>query len=62
MKAGSMRTYANVLSQPFVDAAFEFSKVLSGQATQKTREQIMTENVDGLLGQALGQLLCKKIF
>jgi putative endopeptidase len=62
MKAGSMRAYANVLSQPFVDAAFEFSKVLSGQATQKTREQIMTENVDGLLGQALGQLYVKKYF
>lgn len=62
LKAGSMRTYANVLSQPFVDAAFEFSKVLSGQATQKSREQIMTENVDGLLGQALGQLYVKKYF
>ncbi|MBL7877808.1 MAG: M13 family metallopeptidase, partial [Cyclobacteriaceae bacterium] len=62
LKAGSMRTYANVLSQPFVDAAFEFSKVLSGQATQKSHEQIMTENVDGLLGQALGQLYVKKYF
>lgn len=62
LKVGSMRMYANVLSQPFVDAAFEFSKVLSGQATQKSREQIMTENVDGLLGQALGQLYVKKYF
>ncbi|CAN5312012.1 M13 family metallopeptidase [soil metagenome] len=62
LKATSIRSYATILSKPFVDASFEFSKVLSGQATQKPRQQIMTENVDGLLGQALGQLYVKKYF
>lgn len=62
LKASTLRTYATILSKPFGNTAFEFSKVLSGQATQKPREQIMTENVDGLLGQALGQLYVKRYF
>ncbi len=62
LKANSMNNYADALSKPFVDASFEFSKALSGQDTQKSREQIMTENVDGLLGEALGQLYVKKYF
>jgi putative endopeptidase len=62
LKASGMRTYANILSKPFSDANFEFTKVLSGQATQKPRTQIMTESVDGLLGQALGQLYVKRYF
>ena len=62
LKAGTLKNYADALSKPFVDASFEFAKVLSGQAKQKTRRQIMTENVDGLLGQALGQLYVKRYF
>ena len=62
LKAGTLENYARALSQPFVDASFELTKVLSGQATQKSRRQIMTENVDGLLGQALGQLYVKRYF
>lgn len=62
LKAGTLENYATALSKPFVDASFEFTKALSGQATQKTREQIMVENVDGLLGQALGQLYVKRYF
>jgi putative endopeptidase len=62
LKAGAIRNYANWLSKPFVDASFEFDKVLSGQATQKSRSQIMTENVDGYLGQLLGQLYVKRHF
>ncbi len=62
LKAGTLQNYARALSKPFGDASFEFTKVLSGQATQKTRRQIMTENVDGLLGQALGQLYVKRYF
>ena len=57
-----MKTYADALSKPFSDASFEFSKVLSGQSVQKSRSQIMTQNVDGLLGQALGQLYVKRYF
>ena len=62
LKASTLENYATALSKPFVDASFEFTKVLSGQATQKSRRQIMTENVDGLLGQALGQLYVKRYF
>ena len=62
LKAHTLENYATALSKPFVDASFEFTKVLSGQAVQKSRRQIMTENVDGLLGQALGQLYVKRYF
>ena len=62
LKANTLENYANVLSQPFVDASFQFNKELSGQAVQKTRRQIMTENVDAYLGQALGQLYVKRYF
>jgi putative endopeptidase len=62
LRASSISNYANVLSKPFVDAAFEFNKVLSGQAVQKSRGEIMANNVDRSLGQALGQLYVKKYF
>lgn len=62
LRASTLRNYSETLSKPFVDAQFEFVKVLSGQNTQKTRAQIITENVDGLLGEALGQLYVKKYF
>jgi len=62
LEAYSINSYANVLSKPFVDAAFEFNKVLSGQAVQKSRGEIMADAVDRSLGQALGQLYVKKYF
>lgn len=62
LKASILENYAGTLSEPFIDATFAFSKVLSGQASQKSRRQIMTENVDAYLGQALGQLYVKKYF
>jgi putative endopeptidase len=62
LRASSISNYANVLSKPFVDAEFEFNKVLSGQAVQKSRGEIMANNVDQSLGQALGQLYVKKYF
>jgi putative endopeptidase len=62
LKANTLTNYAETLSKPFVDASFQFSSALSGQATQKTRRQIMTENVDRYLGQALGQLYVKRYF
>lgn len=61
-RSTTLQSYAGALSKPFVDAAFEFTKALSGQAVQKTRQQIVTENVDALLGQALGQLYVKRYF
>jgi putative endopeptidase len=62
LKAGTLENYAETLSKPFVDASFEFNKVLSGQATQKPRRQIMTASVDSYLGQALGELYVKRYF
>jgi putative endopeptidase len=62
LKAGTLDNYATALSAPFVNAQFEFTKALSGQAKEKPRGQIMTESVDRLLGQALGQLYVKRYF
>jgi putative endopeptidase len=62
LKAITLENYAETLSQPFVDASFEFNKALSGQAVQKPRRQIMTEQVDNFLGEALGQLYVKRYF
>lgn len=62
LKAYSLNNYADVLSKPFADAAFEYSKVVSGQAVQKSRGEIMANAVDNSLGEALGQLYVKKYF
>jgi putative endopeptidase len=62
LKAGTLESYATALSKPFVKASFEFTRALSGQAQQKPRGQFMTESVDGLLGQALGQLYVRRYF
>ncbi|RWY57104.1 M13 family metallopeptidase [Mucilaginibacter gilvus] len=62
LKANTLINYAATLSKPFVNASFEFRKVLSGQATQKSRRQIITDDVDNYLGQALGQLYVKRYF
>jgi len=62
LKANTIGTYANTLSQPFQDAAFDYSKVLSGQSVQKSRMQLMVQKVDRQLGFALGQLYVKRYF
>lgn len=62
LKANTLTNDAPTLSKAFVDADFGFNKMLSGQAVQKSRRQIMTENVDGYLGMALGQLYVKRYF
>ncbi|WKD86640.1 Neutral endopeptidase [Polaribacter huanghezhanensis] len=62
LKAGTLATYADVLSKPFEDANFEYAKVLYGQSTQKTRAQLMVQKVDRQLGFALGQLYVKRYF
>lgn len=62
LTAHTLSNYADDLSKPFVDAQFEFTKVLSGQAVQKTRGEVMTSAVDRLLGEALGQLYVKRYF
>lgn len=62
LKANTINNYANDLSKPFVDADFEFTKVISGQAVQKTRGEMMAREVDVYLGEALGQMYVKKYF
>jgi putative endopeptidase len=62
LKIYSIGTYADALSKPFVDATFEYTKVLSGQAVQKSRGEKMASIVDNYLGEALGQLYVKKYF
>ncbi|MCZ4319336.1 M13 family metallopeptidase [Aequorivita viscosa] len=62
LKANSIARYADDLSNAFVDVSFEFTKVLSGQAVQKTRGEKMASAVDNYLGEALGQLYVKKYF
>ncbi|RZJ48847.1 MAG: M13 family peptidase [Flavobacterium sp.] len=62
LKANSIERYADDLSKPFVDASFEYTKVLSGQAVQKSRGEKMANIVDNYLGEALGELYVKKYF
>lgn len=62
LKANTIANYAGDLSKPFVNAEFNFNKVLSGQAVQKTRGEIIATAVDNHLGEALGQLYVKKYF
>lgn len=62
LKANTISNYADVLSAPFADAAFELNKVLSGQAVQKTRGEKMASAVDRSLGEGLGELYVKKYF
>ena len=62
LKANVLTNYSNYLSQPFVDASFAYSKILTGQAVKKTRAEEMTQAVDRSLGQALAQLYVKKYF
>lgn len=62
LTAHALTNYATYLSQPFVDASFAYTKILTGQAARKTRAEDMTQAVDGSLGDALAQLYVKKYF
>ncbi len=62
LKANALTNYSNFLSQPFIDASFAYSKILTGQAVKKTRAEEMTQAVDRSLGHALAQLYVKKYF
>lgn len=62
LKAKTIKNYAGDLSKPFTDANFNFNKVISGQAVQKKRGEMMASAVDNYLGEALGQLYVKKYF
>ncbi|GAB3927251.1 M13 family metallopeptidase [Larkinella terrae] len=62
LKAHALTNYANFLSQPFGDAAFAYTKILTGQAVKKPRGEEMTQAVDNSLGEALAQVYVKKYF
>ncbi|KQS33936.1 M13 family metallopeptidase [Dyadobacter sp. Leaf189] len=62
LKAHALSNYADFLSQPFVDASFDYTKILTGQAVKQTRAEEMTQAIDQSLGDALAQLYVKKYF
>ena len=53
---------ASYLSDAFVDARFNYSRLLNGQKVMKERWKRMTSLVDEQLGDALGQLYVAKYF
>lgn len=62
LKAHTLASYADILSTPFENAAFEYSKAVSGQSKQLTRAQQMVQKVDRQLGFDIGQLYVKRYF
>lgn len=62
LKAKSLITYSDFLSKDFTSAAFEYSKILTGQSIQKPRGEEITDAVDKSLGHGLAQLYVKKYF
>lgn len=62
LKAHSIASHDGILSTPFQDAAFAYSKVVSGQSEQQPRAKLMTRRVDQQMGFALGQLYVKRYF
>ncbi len=62
LRAYTLRHFADLLSKPFADAAFEMDKVITGQAVQKTRGEKMASVLDRNLGEALGEIYVKKYF
>ena len=57
-----IKNAANFLSDDFVQRNFEFSKVLTGQKQIVPRWQRASTQIDGSLGDLLGQLYVKKYF
>ncbi|WP_420581573.1 M13 family metallopeptidase [Reichenbachiella sp.] len=62
LTANTIATNASVLSKDFESAEFEYTKLLSGQSTQKSRAERMVQMVDRRLGFALGQVYVKRHF
>ena len=62
LKAHSLSSHDTMLSTPFQDAAFAYTKVISGQSEQQSRSKRMVRNVDRQIGFALGQLYVKRYF
>jgi putative endopeptidase len=62
LKWNILKTYANALSSPFVNATFAFNSVLSGQKVQTPRNERASTYIDASMGELLGQLYVKKYF
>lgn len=62
LRAHTLDSYADFLGSPFEMAVFEYNKVLLGQSEQQPRAQLMVQQVDRMLGFALGQLYVKRYF
>jgi putative endopeptidase len=62
LKADVLKGASSALSSDFVNASFEYQKVLSGQQKIKPRWERMYRSTDSNLGEALGQLYVKKYF
>lgn len=60
--AGYLSSAASYLSDDFVNAEFEFNKVLSGVQEQQPRWKRAMAVPNGILGEALGQLYVEKYF
>lgn len=57
-----LRSAANNLSSPFVQASFEFTQAQTGQKVATPRWQRMSSLTDGTIGELLGQLYVAKYF
>ena len=63
LKFAGLSNSANALSKPFRDAHFEFyASTLRGQKQPKERWKTIVSNVDGGLGELLGQVYAEKYF
>lgn len=62
LKWNVLKSSANSLSSPFVNAAFAFNSVLSGQKAPTPRKERASAYIDANMGELLGQLYVKKYF
>jgi putative endopeptidase len=62
LKWNVLKGSAPALSSPFVNASFAYNSALSGQQVQTPRNERMSSQIDGSLGELLGQLYVEKYF
>src|SRR5690606_19438466 len=63
MSFGLVRTFGSYLSQPFVDANFDFySKLIRGAKANRPRWKRVLDAEENVMGEALGQLFAKEFF
>ncbi len=62
LKWNVLKSAAPYLSSPFVNANFAYNQVTSGQKVQTPRWQRMSQQIDGAVGDLLGQLYVKEYF